>query len=211
VVTIHADTPKHRQENYKNLLASVHHYGLDILDYTIDNGWSSLERLRVTYRIATANPTRPLVFVDSFDTRFVGGLDKLDHLLDKHPMWLSAQTTLWPDETEYQERYKNSPCASPWKYANGSGPTGFGAAIREAMDAVSVGTKDSAAVEQSYWHKIHLNGFARLDSECLVHQTLYLCGEALEVVGEKLKNKVTGTFPQVIHACGQSSFPVGIK
>ncbi len=55
-----------------------------------------------------------------------------------------------------------------------------------------------------------MEGYGKLDDHCRLTQNLYLSERDVEVVGGKVRNKVTGTFPQIIHAAGQSRFPEGL-
>ena len=166
-------------------------------------------QLEMTLRYATET----LIFVDAYDTLFVGDPSRLEELVSGEDIVYCADKRCWPDET-LSHRFPD--VDSPWRYLNGSVMAGKGAKIHNAIqlglatapikpmvnDGRSIYYQDN---DQRFWIDVYLRGRGGLDTECQVFQNLSAIEDSdFRVKRGRFYNTVTGTYPQFIHAAAKT-------
>ena len=144
-----------------------------------------------------------LVFVDAYDTLFVGGPDELERLVERQPLIHSTCKNCWPMPAR-EKFYPKVP--GPWKFLNSCGPAGAGWAIGNAleygMNTFPYPMPDlSRDNDQRFWTDVYLSWPGCLDWRCEIWQDLHLM-ETGEIVLKdgKAYNTVHNTYPQFLHA-----------
>jgi hypothetical protein len=144
-----------------------------------------------------------LVFVDAYDTLFVGDPVELEALVGRQPLIHSTCKTCWPMPVR-KPLYNDVP--GPWKYLNSCGPAGTGQAIGRA---ITFGRQKHPYPhpdlprdnDQRFWTDTYLHGWGELDWRCEIWQDMYLLEDGeLGYKNGRIKNLVHNTWPQFIHA-----------
>jgi hypothetical protein len=149
------------------------------------------------------NPDTNLVFVDAYDTLFVGDADELDDIVSRKPLVHSSNKSCWPMPGR-EKWYPKVP--GPWKFLNSCGPAGTGSAIKTAlsygMSMFPYPMPDlSRDNDQRFWTDVYLSGYGELDWKCEIWQDLYMLrDDELATKDGRLLNQVHMTWPQFIHA-----------
>jgi hypothetical protein len=148
-------------------------------------------------------PNDDLVFVDAYDTLFIGDPKELRELVASEPLVHSSCKECWPIK-EREEHYPEAP--GPWKFLNSCGPAGKGSAILKALDyGMSHFPYPHPPLDrdndQRFWTDVYLSGFGSLDWDCRIWQDLHkLKQDEVGIRFGRLYNDVHKTFPNFIHA-----------
>ena len=155
-------------------------------------------------------PDEMLVFMDAYDTLFVGDPDELEELVDYtffHGFLHATCKECWP----IADRAKHYPKSStPWKYLNACGPAGYSDQILEALrHGMAYYPYPHPALpydnDQRFWTDVFLDGYGALDNQCELWQDLHLIEEdEVAIKGGRICNLVTGSKPQFLHASAGS-------
>ena len=165
------------------------------------------------YALAKTYPKALIAFCDAWDMLYFGSRKEFEDVVGAQPLLLHAEKLCWP-HPEKVALYP--PHASPWRYVNGTGPAGTGAAIAEVIEygmehfPLVEGTKDVHDVtqdnDQRFFTDIYLAGYGTLDTDCRLSQSLVQTANGeFAVKGGRLMNKVTGSRPLFVHANGASA------
>lgn len=169
-------------------------------------------------RQARRYPDDTLISTDSSDFLFVGEPEEVEEILANRKLFLQATKHDWPGPKRRamygynKSAYDDGATELPWRYVCSGLIAGKGHAIQEAIeygyehfpiqDSVADGRhlweQDS---DQRFWADVFLAGYGELDYRCELSQTLRSAkpGE-LMVDGKRLRNMITGTYPQFLHA-----------
>jgi len=161
-----------------------------------------------------------VIFVDAWDTLFIGDKEELEYQLSIKPTTFCGSKRCWPDEWKVSTYDKQFPHTKGhrWRFLNGGTMFGMGSDIYQAIDfGKELGLHIKATVEdgrsiyhqdndQRFWTDIHLGSrFGEIDINCEVFQNL-ACVEDGEVgmYAGRFMNFTTGSFPQFIHAAAKT-------
>lgn len=179
------------------------HGKLDLEVTMYDGEWSWRIWLDWQMDRCRAYPGDSLVFVDAYDTLFVGDPDELKGIVRVKPLVHASNKSCWPLKIR-EPLYPRLP--GPWKYLNSCGPAGYGSEILRALE---YGMKHFPCPhpllktdnDQRFWTDVFLSGFGAIDWKCEIWQDLYmLTPNDLATEGGRLVNLVHKTRPQFIHA-----------
>lgn len=149
------------------------------------------------------NPDENMVFVDAYDTLFIGDAKELDEEVSRWDLIHSTCKNCWPIPAR-EKFYPEVP--GPWKYLNSCGPAGTGHAIERALDygmshfpyPHPLLNRDN---DQRFWTDVYLSGYGELDWRCEIWQDLHLASDNdLGIKDGRIKNLVHNTWPQFLHA-----------
>lgn len=154
-----------------------------------------------------------LIFVDAYDTLFVGDVDRLEDLISREGLVYCADKHCWPDESRASQ-YPDMP-KSPWHYINGGVKVGYGHSIHNALqwglghspikpmvNGVDIYHQDN---DQRLWTDIYLQGYGALDSQCEIFQNLSDIKDSdFRMKRGRFYNTVTETYPQFLHAASHT-------
>ena len=205
----------HWDGNAQHLVNSMRNAKLDYhIELAHPYSWFWTRMVDFEWRMARQHPNEWMIFIDLWDSIFVGDADEMwadIQDIAKNRPFLHSDKACWPRP---EQAYMFPPCASPWKYVNGSGPFGMGWQIAEAIDygmrnypirpkVTGVHPHDYPRNDndQRFWTDLYLDGYVGVDTECRVVQGLPLLkpGE-LEYRDGRIHNTVTGTRPHFLHA-----------
>ena len=194
------------------LQSQVHAAGIDFIYQQLKTfTWAGL----VDWELALAKsfPDALIAFCDAWDMLFLGTRREFEDVVGAQPLLLHAEKACWPDSSKAS---LYPPADSPWRFVNGTGPAGTGAAIADAIEYgmahfpitgdghdVYDTSKDN---DQRFWTDIYLAGIGKLDTECRLSQSLVMAANGdFAVKDERLVNKITGSRPLFVHANGASA------
>ncbi len=109
-------------------------------------------------------------------------------------LWRTSQLTLGNPGRPFSQ--------PPWEYVNGGGWIGR----REKAEEILVYAANAAGNEaQAKWIATYCSGLFnfRLDDQCKIWQTMSCSGDSVEFAGRRLRNKITGSFPAIVHFNGR--------
>jgi hypothetical protein len=184
--------------------------------------WKVRSEFRMEY--CKDHPDTPIVFVDAWDTLFLGTRDELRDVVGPEKRLLHAQSTCYP-HPEKASRYPEA--SSRWKYVNGGCIAGRG---REILEAYEYGWKHFPILtdshteddDQRFLTDVYLAGIGKLDSDCRLNWCVYdLKPGELKITadlqrgtynshGGRVINTVTGSTPLFIHMAGHSPLIQGL-
>lgn len=154
-----------------------------------------------------------LIFVDAYDTLFVGDVEMLERLVEKEELVYCADKHCWPDPSK-EPQYPDMP-KSPWRFLNGSVMAGDGHRIHNALQwglayspikpmqhGVDIYYQDN---DQRLWTDIYLQGYGALDAQCEIFQNLSDIKDSDFCLKRgRFYNTVTKTYPQFLHAASHT-------
>ena len=212
--------------HYKMLVNSCNHFGLNLYLYGVNEPWTWLTDTKVFRLIEEIeNIDSEYIMICDADDAFVMANEK--EILYKYhstskTILVSADRQQDEGDSKYpqsifRERYPLS--ATPWRYCNSGGYIGEKDKILDLLskmatvkhpDFIPVYRSKDWSNDQFRMSIVFLRGYPlTVDTHCNVFQTMG-CIEPGEIKwrGNYFMNKVTGTFPCVIHFNGKAP---GIK
>jgi hypothetical protein len=142
-----------------------------------------------------------LMLIDAFDVIVMATVDEImsRYLEFGHPFVCQAENNCWPDK-EKASRYPE--CNTPWRYLN----SGLYIAEREYLGQLweKHGPIDPCVYDQGWVTDVFLNdpGCIKLDTNCVLFQSLLASIKNLELINGKLHNTLTDTYPLIAHHHG---------
>jgi hypothetical protein len=186
------------------------------LEHQKDWHWDKL--VDYQYGVAIRSMGEPLIFVDLWDSLFVGDVDELETRITRlDKCTVQASKVLWPS-TSVDDRIKRMQAnvKSPWKYVNGSFVAGMGFQIAKALEYgmkhYPIKPRDLAYHPHDYehndnngrmWSEVFADGMCDIDSECHISQQLNRIepGQLSFSAGTgRINNTITGGKPHFLHA-----------
>ena len=196
--------------HYKELEDSCRKADVPLYAYIEVGPWTWRRKIEWELELCEQYPNDHFVFIDAFDYLFVGDVDELRSIamwyLLLFPVDRNEGKGPWP-YGELEENFDNRrKIESPWNYLNGSGPTGQGKHIR---DAIKFGFKHfpwmEHATDQIFWTHVYLNGWGELDQQVVLTHPLWGAEEGeLGHKNGRVINMVTMSRPQFLHASGRT-------
>lgn len=141
-----------------------------------------------------------VINIDTADVLFVKSLEEIWENRSEDKVLWCAEKNCFP-RGDLANSYP--PCSTPYKFINGGGFFGKKELVMKCLDSKPLGHND----DDQLAHTLnYLNGLPmELDSNCRVFQTLWGCNQEEFVVTDKLYNKVTDSYPAIIHANGSGT------
>jgi hypothetical protein len=160
--------------------------------------------------IAEAHSSELVVFVDAWDFLFLGSRDDLFEVVAPHTLLFHSDSCCWP-QPQKMDDYPAATLTQRWRYVNGTGPAGQGSII---ADAISYGMArfpivgDESSIfadnDQRFWTDVYLSGLGDVDVNCKLSQSMQGAESAVVIEGSRVRNTITGSRPQFLHANGGS-------
>lgn len=209
-------------EPYQRLVDSCKTFNLNLHLYGINEPWTWYTDVKV-YRLAQeikAIDSEYIMVCDADDAFFMADEAEIlyKYLNTNAKILVSADRQQEEGDSHYPQcifRDKYPPSNTPWRYCNSGGYIGKKDDILDLLQAMTVvqhptyipvwRSKDWSN-DQFRMSVVYLNGYSlRVDTHCNVFQTMG-CIEPDEAKwrGSYFMNKVTGTFPCVIHFNGNA-------
>lgn len=195
---------------YPNLADRLSMEGIPLIVEEMKSfSWAALVQWEA--KLARAHPKDILVFVDAWDFLMLGRRDELEALATEQDVLLHSDAHCWP-EPHKADLYP--PCASRYRYVNGTGPMGKGEAIADlidfGMDRFPIrGFEKSifADNDQRFFTDVFLyqdtGHSVKIDTSCRLSVALNSLGDTkYDVVGKRLLLYPLGTMPIFLHANG---------
>lgn len=209
----------HLDKWWEEALGSVHGQ----LDYIVhledQHGWDWAKKVDTMRRFAWYHYHEPLIFMDLWDTLFVGDPEELEAGLKALTKCTTqCSSSAWP-RLEMADRF---PDTGKWRYVNGSGVMGTGEMICDAIQEgkarypikpapPGVWLHDHKLVDNDarFWQDLYLDDLVANDFNCRFVQPIIGLkpGELVWYANnERFYNKVTDTMPQFLHAAGGNAW-----
>lgn len=160
------------------------------------------EKLVVAYESAKSmTQYTHIMLIDAYDVVVMASEEEL---LERfvgfgHPFVCQSEVNCWPD-AEKADRYPA--CDTPWRFLN----SGAYLAEREYLKDFfeKHGPLDPTVYDQRWFTDVYLKDTSaiRLDTQCVMFQSLLGSWQHLSVENKKLSNTLTGTKPIVAHHHG---------
>lgn len=209
----------HLDGHLPELLASIRGK-IDHICHIENEGWDWSQRMTWMFKISHARPSEILIFLDPYDTLFIGNVEELTGFLEKQPLLISATKRCWPHPGKqpfYEE--KNPGMASPWRYVNPGVIAGKGGDISAAIAygmrnfpitrSVPGTPMHNQDNDQRFWTDLYLSGYGLLDYQCELSQNLAWCTkDDFGFKDGRLHNLVTGSRPHFIHAAANTWYHI---
>lgn len=152
----------------------------------------------------------PAMYADA-DTFFVRPV-----LLPDHCVLYSTEKAIWPPTEAMKRAWESEHKETPWAYLNGGGYGGHAELISQFLDRYVLPKLDlilddghAQAIQALAYFQAKRDGFPIfLDQRCVVFQSIaFAAHEDFELIGNTIKNRITGTTPALIHGNGRE--PMG--
>lgn len=209
-------------EPYRMLVDSCKHYNLNLHLYGVGEPWTwytDAKVFRLAHEIKNIDSEYILV-CDADDAFFMAGEKEILYKYQDTGSKILVSADRQQDEGDsrypqliFRKMYPAS--STPWRYCNSGGYLGKKDDILDLLDAMAtvqhpdyipVWRSKDWSNDQFRMSVVYLNGYSlRIDTHCNVFQTMG-CSEPGEMKwrGSYLMNRVTGTFPCIIHFNGNA-------
>ena len=217
VITVSNKVPTQPYYCWAAFHESLKRFGHEALVLGMNEPWGGLmtkpRKLRSWLRANV--DAKVIIYCDSWDVVFAGCLDEIEYEFLRYPsspriIW-NAEKTLFPDPT------LNFPeTGTPYRYLNSGFAVGYDWAflrMLELMDLYNVlddhwdgnGRRIEPNDQLHFQEAFVANYFPMaLDSEARICQTLHAVeADELDLTGDKIKNRITGSIPMAFHMNGQ--------
>ncbi|KAK9501159.1 hypothetical protein O3M35_002249 [Rhynocoris fuscipes] len=206
-------------DGYKRFMRSADVYNIPVKVLGMHEKWEGgnmnyrggghkVNLLRRALKPYKDNTSKIVMFTDSYDVIFLGGVDQILQRfieLDSRLVF-SAEVFCWPDE-DLASKYPVT--ESPYKYLNSGGLIGYASDLYTLLDSQRLKNKDD---DQLYYTNLFLDKTLRekyrmrLDHKASIFQNIHGAENDLkldtDVEGSSLENILTGTKPLVLHGNG---------
>jgi len=185
----------------------------------IDFSWK--RRIDESIDIGLRYPDHFLIFLDAWDTIFLGTRDEIEALDIKDYVTFAAQKYCWPDETRVDEYNAIQKNPGPWRYINSNPMAGMGWRIASALSygrnlfplKTHTNLCDQYDVDERLLTSLYLSEAResynlRLDTRCELNQT-FLASHPGELWLEngRVTNMIHNTRPIFVHFNGRTNPP----
>jgi len=205
---------------------------IPLIQHTIvDFSWK--RRLEATMEIADFYSQDTLIFLDAWDTMFLGDSMELHGLHLDDGVTFAAQKFCWPDksrEDEYDDiqglcRFKGAPVIpdgiGPWRFLCSNPMAGLGQRIADALywgwSRFPMKTNTNSTEEYDVDERFHTNLYLsearkmfniKLDTQCRMNQNFLASVPGdLWLEDGRITNVIHGTKPVFVHFNGRSEVP----
>lgn len=198
IVTI-CDTEEN--EGFKQLKRSCNRFNLEL--EVIHAPFTFGGQMPFLYEWCKANHNIDYIYTDAFDTYFVGDIGNIE--LPSCKMFMSAEKNCYPNP-HMVHRYPH--IKSEWKFVNGGGHKSNTNFFVELWESQHEGKEN----DQLWLAECYLrNNDIKLDSNCILFQTLYMGTDSDFSYDERFFNKKTNSYPCLIHGNGRSDMSKAYK
>ena len=152
-------------------------------------------------------------FVDAWDFLLQGTAQDIVAALGNSDLLFHSEAICWP-EPHKADMYPTPPypnALSRFRYVNGTGPCGYGAAIAKAIEygqrEFPIRGRESSIFadnDQRFWTDTFLSGRGRIDYTCRLSVSLNAVEPSEFVIAERKLRLFTGVTPAFVHANGAS-------
>ncbi len=195
---------------------------IPVLSLTIPKfGWKA--RLLAWMDISSRYPDEFLMFIDPWDTLFLGTKEELLGLrhIWEHGVTFAAEKHCWPDKSRAPEYDAFQTDPGPWRYLNSAPLVGWGKDIFEAINygwerfplATNTNIVEAYDVDERFLTNLYLSEARekyniKIDNRCELNQIfLDSWPDQLYLHGGRIYNCVWGTKPIFFHANGKTQIP----
>lgn len=197
---------------YDDLARQVKGAGLSLIYEEIKPfSWAGM--IEWELEVSRAHSTDIVCFVDTWDFLLQGCAADIVAALGNSDLLFHSEATCWP-EPHKADLYPIPPppnALSRFRYVNGTGPCGYGAAIAEAIEygqrEFPIKGRESSIFadnDQRFWTDVFLSGYGRIDYTCRLSVALNAVEPSEFVIAERKLRLFTGVTPAFVHANGAS-------
>ena len=180
--------------------------GIDFLFHILKPfTWAGLVRWEL--EIAKSYPNERIVFVDAWDFLMLGTKAELETIVNTFDLLYHSDNVCWP-EPHKADSYRVDR-DTEFRYVNGTGPTGVGSVIAEAiefgLDNFPVRGEESSIFadnDQRFWTDVFLSGRGEIDTECWLSASLNAVNPSEYRVFDKRLVMDNGSMPVFAHLNG---------
>jgi len=185
----------------------------------VDFSWK--RRIDESIEIALCHPDTFLIFLDAWDTMFLGTRKEIEAISLTDYVTFAAQKYCWPDETRKTEYDAIQENPGPWRYINSNPMAGKGWMIASALlygrnhfplahhtNDVTKYDVDERLLTSLYLSEARERYNIRLDTNCELNQT-FLGSHPGELWLEdgRVRNTIHNTKPVFVHFNGRTNPP----
>lgn len=194
----------------KTLLTSCKQNNINLIQLGADSRWSDFDvKLKELNSYLSEQTNNDIIlFVDGYDSYFI---DSIKIIVEKFinlncDILMSSEINCFPDKSLKDKYDKNS---SPFKYVNSGGFIGYTQPLKQAisklLDIQKNSTSEYKNNDQYLWSIYCMDNNIKLDYDCNIFQCLHSTKpDYFELEGARYKNKITNSFPSILHANGNS-------
>lgn len=150
-----------------------------------------------------------VLFVDAYDSIFV---DDIDAIVDEYgkigaPLVYSGDKICFPDPGKAEN---HPPTISPYRFLNAGGIIGETALVADSIECIRRFPWKWEHIDQDLIMadaSLILEKIT-IDTECRIFQTLYNCVDDLDLSADRIYNKITNSYPKVMHGNGRQDMKV---
>lgn len=168
--------------------------------------WGQQQRQTYEWCLANRDNYSHMIYSDSWDVLFVGGMNEITSRLPDVEFLGSVEKAFFPPNEATQARYK--PTESEWKYINAGG---WFCSIERFIgwqeQVPSSGVNDQTWLHERYLDSMERGENVALDTNCDIFQSIAFDGGedfAYDYENQRLVNNKTGSKPVILHANGRT-------
>jgi len=172
---------------------SCRRHGMDLTVLGLGKPWLGFGmKILLTYEYLKAlDGYTHFIFVDAYDTLFIRPVAEVPEFIV-----FSTEKNCWPDVTA---PYPPSPAT--WKYLN-SGC--YSAPISEYLKLIEANHVNNYDDDQRYFTKLYLAGNGRLDTNCIMFQSMaFAAAHEISYNDGLFRNNITFSTPSILHFNGK--------
>lgn len=201
-VLAHASAPA---PGLATFTASCRRFGLEPHLVGWGEPWRGFGARLKRIHAALAHVTGPVLHADAFDVALLFGPEVILerwHALNT-PLLVGAEAICFPDD----RLARRFPARGVFRYLNGGGLLGDAVYLRDLLTRWEVERLADDADDQGWWHEHYLAELdsLKLDTDCEVFQCLAGGTDWVERRSEGVFNRLTETYPAVLHGNGRTS------
>ena len=195
----------------KTLLTSCKQNNVTLTQLGENTKWSDFDtKINELHSYLTSKKDNDIIlFIDGYDSYF---LDSTKTIVEKFinlncDILMSSEINCFPDES-LKSKY-NSKETSPFKYVNSGGFIGYTQPLKQAisklLDMQKASNSEYKYNDQYLWSLYCIENNIKLDYNCEIFQCLHSTKLTyFNLEGVRYKNKITNSFPSILHANGKS-------
>lgn len=194
----------------KTLLTSCKQNNVTLIQLGVNTQWSDFDvKLKELNSYLSGRTDNDIIlFVDGYDSYFI---DSTKTIVEKFinlncDIVMSSELNCFPDKS-LKDKYSNN--SSPFKYVNSGGFIGYTQPLKQAisklLDIQKNSTSEYKNNDQYLWSIYCMDNNVKLDYNCEIFQCLHSTSPYyFELDGARYKNRITNSFPSILHANGNS-------
>jgi len=198
-----------QNEEFQRTVDSLRTFNLDFKIYGQGESFSFLKKLKCAAKAAEELVEYThILFVDAFDVLFIGNEVQIEERvkqLGNHDFICSTEKACWPNpELDSQYPLLSS---SPWCYLNSGSYIARREYLVDLFRKEEVQGLEEPFDDQLWLTQLYLKDpekVIKLDTQCVLFQSVAFLAEGEFLTEGKFKNNVTGEHPIILHGNGHT-------